>query len=457
MKSKEDEHLEFKEAKTQFDSTKLQHYCVALANEGGGKLILGVTDKKPRQVVGSQAFLNLDETKSKIFNKLRFRVEADEVLHPNGRVIVFDVPARPSGHPYNYDGKYLMRVGEELTAMSPDKLRKIFDEGKPDFLSQIAERNLSSDDVIRLLDTQIYFDLLKIPYPAERGGVLERFESAGLIIRRADRFEITNLGAVLFAKDLNSFETVKGKVPRVVVFEGKSKIKTRTDIFGRKGYVVGFENLVEYINTQLPSNQVIGKAFREDVKMFPEIAIRELVANALVHQDFEEQGIFVTIEIYSDRIEVRNPGLSPISTDRLIDSDKSRNETIAELMRRLRICERQGSGIDKVISSIETWQLPAPDFRNGEKHFTALLFSHVPLDEMSKKDKIRACYQHCSLKFMMNERMTNQTLRERFDLVESKADVSSQIIRNTIDAGKIKLEDPESTSRRYARYVPYWA
>jgi len=348
-------------------------------------------------------------------------------------------------------------VGEDLVPMSPEQLRKIFDEGKPDFLSQTAASGLSADDIVSLLDTQTYFDLLKIPYPAERSGVLERFENEKLIKKRGSKYEVTNLGAVLFAKDLNNFETVKSKAPRVVVYEGKSKLKTRTDRFGTRGYVFGFENLIEYINTQLPPNIIIGKAFREEYKMFPEIAVRELVANALIHQDFNEQGIFSMVEVYSDRMEISNPGVSPIATDRLIDGYQSRNEFLADLMRRLKICERQSSGIDKVINSVEAWQLPAPDFRNGEKQFKAILFSHISFDDMSRNDKIRACYQHCSLKYVMNEKMTNQSLRERFDISEAKSHLASRIIRDTLNAGIIKLDDPESTSKRYSRYVPYWA
>jgi ATP-dependent DNA helicase RecG len=457
MKADEGENLEFKEAKNQWDSTKLHRYCVALYNEGGGKLILGVNDAKPRKVVSSNAFLNLNDIKSKIFDKLHIRVDAEEVLHPDGRVVIFHVPPRPPATALHYEGSYLMRVGEDLVPMSADQLRKIFDEGKPDFLSQIARGDLSSDDIVLLLDTQIYFDLLKTPYPAQRKGVLERFESEKLIIKHGSKYEITNLGALLFAKELSNFETVKRKAPRVIVFDGKSKLKTRSDVFGIKGYIVGFEYLIDYINSRLPSNEVIGKAFREEVKMFPDIAIRELVANALIHQDFNEQGIFVTIEIYSDRMEIINPGLPPIDTDRLIDGYKSRNETLADLMRRLRICERQGSGIDKVIHSVEAWQLPAPDFRNGERRFDAVLFSHVPFDEMGRNDKIRACYQHCCLKYVMNEKMTNQSLRERFNLSEAKAHLASRVIKDTLTADMIKLDDPESTSKRYSRYIPYWA
>lgn len=458
MKADEGERLEFKAARSEWNQTKLNRYCVALANELGGKLILGVSDAKPRHVVGSNAFRNLNDAKSKVFDKLHIRVDAEEITHPDGRVLVFHIPSRPLGTPLHCDGEYLMRVGEDLVSMSPDQLRKIFDEGKPDFLSQVAVTGQSAEDVVRLLDTQIYFDLLTVPYPAERGTVLHRFESENLIIKGDSRYNITNLGALLFAKDLRNFETVKDKAPRVIVFEGNNKLnQIRSDIFGRMGYVVGFESLIDYIHSQLPSNEVIGKAFREDVKMFPPIAVRELVANALVHQDFQQDGILVSIEIYSDRMEINNPGLSPVSPDRLVDSYQSRNEKLADLMRRLRICERQGSGIDKVIGNVEVWQLPAPDFRNREKHFSAVLFSHVPFSEMSKNDKIRACFQHCALKYVMNEKMSNQSLRERFDLSDSQADIISGIIKNTVDEGLIKLEDPESTSKRYARYVPYWA
>lgn len=457
MKADEGERLEFKAARSEWNQTKLNRYCVALANELGGKLILGVSDAKPRKVVGSNAFRNLNDAKSKVFDKLHIRVDAEEIAHPDGRVLVFHIPSRPIGTPLHCDGEYLMRVGEDLVSMSPDQLRKIFDEGKPDFLSQIARDSLSGSDVISLLDTQTYFDLLKLPYPSQRSGVLARFEHENLIVKHGSKYNISNLGALLFAKDIKEFRTVAPKAPRVVAYKGKGKLKTSTDRFAGRGYVYGFENLIEYINTQLPPNILIGKAFREEHKMFPDIAVRELVANALIHQDFREDGMFVTVEIYDDRMEISNPGVPPIATDRLIDADKSRNESLADLMRRLRICERQGSGIDKVIVAVEAWQLPAPDFRAGEREFSVVLFSHADFEEMSRKDKVRACFQHCVLKYVMNEKMTNQSLRERFDLSEAKSHLASRVIRDTLDANMIKLDDPESTSRRYSRYVPYWA
>jgi ATP-dependent DNA helicase RecG len=143
--------------------------------------------------------------------------------------------------------------------------------------------------------------------------------------------------------------------------------------------------------------------------------------------------------------------------ERFIDEYRSRNERLADLMRRLGICEEKGSGVDKVVSAAEVFQLPAPDFRVGAMRTTAILFAHQELDRMDRNDRIRACYQHCCLRYVTNEQMTNQSLRDRFKLPESKVATISQILTSTVQAGKIKLADPSQTSTRYRSYLPYWA
>ena len=456
----ENERLEFKEAKQQFDSTKLLRYCVALANEGGGYFVLGVTDKLPRRVVGSKAFsslTHLNDIKARIVAKLRIRVEVFELLHPDGRVLVFDIPSRPTGQPLDYEGAYLMRSGEDLVPMTADFLKRIFAEGDPDWALRPALVDCDSETVVRLLDTQSYFDLLKFPYPATREAVLDRFASEKLIERSGGLWTITNLGAILFAKMLDQFNLLVRKAPRVIVYEGKHKLKTVSDYQGKSGYAVGFERLLEYINALVPSNEVIELALRREVKMFPEIALRELLANALIHQDLNETGASVMVELYEDRLEISNPGQPFISPDRFIDAYRSRNERLADIMRRLGICEEKGSGIDKVIQAAEVYQLPAPDFRVGECRTTAVLFAHRVFDEMDRNDRIRACYQHCCLRYVMNERMTNPSLRERFNLPEKKSQLISQVIAATIEAGQIKLADPTQLSTRYRSYTPFWA
>lgn len=456
----ETEHLEFKEAKQQYDANKLLRYCVALANERGGYLVLGVSDKLPRQVVGSQAFsatTELNDIKARIVEKLHIRVDTVELMHPLGRVLVFDIPSRPVGHPLDFDGTYLMRAGEDLVAMTPDQLRRIFAEGEEDWSLRPAMIGCDGDKVVQLLDTQSYFDLLNLPYPATREAVLERFSGEHLIERTGEGWNITNLGALLFAKKLDQFDKLARKAPRVIVYEGTNKLKTKADKPGNKGYAVGFQGLVEYINGLVPSNEVIEQALRREVKMFPEIAVRELVANALIHQDVAESGASVMVELYDDRMEISNPGKPFIPPDRFIDEYRSRNERLADLMRRLGICEEKGSGVDKVIQAAEVYQLPAPDFRVGEIRTSAVLFAHKDFEQMDKADRVRASYQHCCLRYVMNEKMTNQSLRERFKLSEKKSESVSRAIRDSIEAGKIKLADPDATSLRYRSYIPFWA
>ena len=453
----EHQRLEFKEAKTQFDNRKLYKYCVALANEGGGHLLLGIEDAPPRRVVGTAAFNDPVDMAAKMFQTLGFRVDIEEVSHPDGRVIVFHIPGRPLGTVYDFEGAYLMRAGEELVPMSEDRLRAIFAEGQPDWLSQSAMQDCDDDKVVQLLDTQSYFDLLHLPYPVDRAGVLERFKSEKLIQREGAGWSITNLGGVLFAKKLEQFDRLARKATRVIVYEGTNKLKTKSDRSGAKGYAVGFQGLVEFINGLVPSNEVIEQALRREVKMFPEIAVRELVANALIHQDFTESGMSVMVEIYDDRMEISNPGKPFISPDRFIDEYQSRNERLADLMRRLGICEEKGSGVDKVIQAAEAFQLPAPDFRVGEKRTSVVLFGHKDFEDMDRNDRIRATYQHSCLRYVMNEKMTNQSLRERFKLPEDKVATVSQIIAATVDAGRVKIADPSQTSTRYRNYIPFWA
>ncbi|MEJ2794962.1 ATP-binding protein [Iodobacter sp. LRB] len=455
---RENEHLEFKEARNQYDSNKLLKYCVAFANEGGGHLVFGVTDKPPRQVVGSKAIPNREATIAIILEKLRIRVEITELQHSDGRVVIFEIPSRPQGQPLHLDGAYLMRAGEELQPMTPDQLRKIFDEGKPDWLALSAKTDASADDVIALLDTQTWFELLKLPYPTTREGVLERLRGEGLIVQSNRGWQISNLAAILLAKRLDAFPSdVARKAARVVIYEGTGKLKTREDKTGQRGYAVGFESLVDFVHSSAPRNHMVEQVLREEVKMFPKQALRELIANALVHQDFEATGASAMIEMYSDRIEISNPGQPPIQVERFIDEYRSRNERLADLMRRMGICEEKGSGIDKVIDAAEVFQLPAPDFRVGETRTTALLFAHQEFNDMSKKDRIRACYQHCCLMYVNNQRMSNESMRKRFDLSEKKTATVSLIIGAAKEAKLIKADDSESSSTRYARYLPYWA
>ena len=214
--------------------------------------------------------------------------------------------------------------------------------------------------------------------------------------------------------------------------------------------------MLSWINSQLPSNEEIGQAIRSKVTMYPEIAVREIVANMLVHQDLSEKG-FPMVEIYSDRIDISNPGQPIISIERFIDEYNSRNYSLADLMRRLGICEEVGSGLDKTVAAIEIFQLPPLRINVQESRTTVTLFSYRKYSELNKQERICACYQHACLKYVTNEKMTNQTLRDRLGIEKQNYPMASRIIKDTIAEGLIKDDKADNKSRNNKGYIPFWA
>ena len=216
-----------------------------------------------------------------------------------------------------------------------------------------------------------------------------------------------------------------------------------------------FEGIIKYINTIIPKNEIIGEALRKEVSMYPELAIREAVANSLVHQDFNISGTGPMVEIYTDRIEITNPGKPLVKIDRFIDNPpKSRNEQLASFLRRIGVCEERGSGFDKIVYSTEIYQLPAPKIEVYDEDTKVTLYAHMAYEDMSKEDKIRACYMHACLKYVSNEHLTNASLRKRFGITQNS--VVSKVIKKALDDGKIKPYDKD-TAPRYMKYIPYWA
>lgn len=337
----------------------------------------------------------------------------------------------------------------------PEKQAKIWKKDTTPFEKEIAKDNLNASDITKFLSTETYFDLMKLPYPSNQEAVIEKFIEDGLVVK-SKGYAITKLGALLFAKQLKDFESVERKSVRVIVYKGKNKVETEREQIGGKGYALGFEGLVEWINSQLPANEEIGKALRKETRMYPEIAIRELVANALIHQDLTEKG-FPMVEIFADRIEISNPGRPLVTPDRFIDAYLSRNEKLADLMRRMGFCEEKGSGLDKVIFYNELFQLPPIYVVVAENRTKITMYSYKTLNDLDKKEKIRACYQHACLKYVSNEKMTNQSLRERFKIEDQNAAIASRIIGVALRAGVIKEDDPESKSRKFKSYIPIWA
>jgi len=468
--SKENEWTEFKE--NYYEPQLIGEYISALSNSAclenreyaylvfGIKNIthniVGTSFKPSKEKIGNQELENWLATL--LEPKIDFKIFEFEINEKS--LALFQIDST-TNTPVKFKGEAFIRVGSYKKKLKdhPEKERKIWQKVRHIvFEKEYAEKNITSDQVLKLLSYPTVFTLLEIPLPPNKDAILEKLEEEKLIERRLDRYHITNMGAILFANDLNDFDALGRKAPRVVIYKGKNRLNTIKEQIGAKGYGLGFEGLVNYVNDKLPSNEEIGRVFRKEVRVYPELAIRELVANAIIHQDFTITGTSPMIEIFEDRIEITNPGKPLIDTQRFIDhSPESRNEMLASFMRRMNFCEERGSGIDKVIFQVEVFQLPAPEFISGDNFTRAILFSPKSLRQMDRMDKIRATYQHCSLKYVSGEFMTNQTLRERFEVEEKNYSIVSRIIRDSIKEGFIKDYDPGNKSRKYAKYIPFWA
>ena len=382
-------------------------------------------------------------------------------LNLDGHSVVLLEIGRAFRHPVRFQNEAFIRVGQVKKPLkdAPERERELWRILDRTLFEDLpAVEHISSDEVLRMLDYTVYFDLLELPLPANREGILTALKNDNLIRAcEAGGWDITNLGAILFAKKLGDFPQLKRKAIRVIQYRGAGRTDTLREQEISKGYASGFEGLITYIHGLLPVNEVIEKALRKTVAVFPELAVRELVANALIHQAFFVTGAGPMVEIFDDRIEITNPGEPLVDTQRFVDTPpKSRNETLASMMRRFRICEERGSGIDKVIAQIEIYQLPAPLFEVPEGFTRVVLFAHKPLIAMDKAERVRACYLHACLKYVSREFLTNASLRERFGVEEKNKAAVSRYFREAVDAGVIK-PFYEDAARKLMKYVPFWA
>ena len=231
----------------------------------------------------------------------------------------------------------------------------------------------------------------------------------------------------------------------------------REDI-SKKGYASEFEHLLKYIEALTPTEERIGDdGLRDKTVAYPELAIREIVANALVHQDFTVSGTGPTIEIFANRIEIINSGIPLVDIKRIVDNPpKSRNEKLASLMRRFRICEELGTGWDKIVMACEMLKLPAPKIELYDDSTKVTLFSAVKFSNLSLEDKLWAVYLHACVMHIQGEQLTNSSLRNRFDLPSTSAGSISRLIKEAVNKNLIKPLDP-TTSNKYMKYIPVWA
>jgi len=467
----EDECVEFKH--NNCDPSEIGQYISAIGNsaalrgEEAGFIVWGVEDGT-RRLVGTtfkprQAKIGNEELENWLATQLTprndFRIY--EFVECGVPVVVFEVP-RPMNCPIRFKTEAYIRCGsyKKLLRDFPDKERKLWHSfSHAAFEAHRAVEALDADDAIDLLDYPSYFLLVKERLPTARAPILERLVAEKFLLTRDNvRYDVTNLGAILFARRLDQIHGLGRKVLRVVVYPADDRIHGTKEQLGTKGYAVGFSGAVDWIMDQLPQHEEVQQALRVSKSAYPRIAVRELLANALIHQDFTLTGTGPLVEIFANRIEITNPGVPLVDTMRFIDQPpRSRNEAVAAFMRRIAICEERGSGIDKVVSSVEEFLLPAPEFSVVGENVRTVLHGPRRLADMSREDRVRACYQHACLNCVSGRTTTNTSLRRRFSIEDRNYAMASRIIADALSANVIKRDNPESRSKKHAKYLPFWA
>ena len=467
---RETEWIEFKE--NTYKAEEIGEYLSALANSAAmtGKahayIVWGISDKD-HTVVGTtfkprSAKVGNEELENWLLRLLAPRIYFNffELIIDDRAIVVLEVE-RAFRHPVQFKGQEYIRVGSYKKKLKefPEKERalwRIFDQTP--FESRIAVERVDDDTVLELLDYPAYFELFGRPLPRNLLGILDALQRDGLIYRcDAGGWDVPNLAMMLFAKRFCDFPKLSRKAVRVIQYKGHSRIETLREQAGTKGYACGFEGLIGFISGLLPVNEVIQGALRRTVPLFPEPAVRELVANALIHQDFFVVGSGPMVEIFEDRIEITNPGTPLIDVQRFVDSPpRSRNESLASFMRRIGICEERGSGWDKVAFQSEVYQLPAPLAEVAGDNTRVVLFAPRPLANMDKRERVRAAYLHACLRYVNREYLTNTSMRARFGIEVKNSAKASRLIAEAVKDGAIVPADPKAAPK-LMRYVPWWA
>lgn len=464
------EWVEFKQNNT--DPAEIGQYISAIANSAAlhdehvGFVVWGIEDNTHR-VVGTTFQPKTAKKGNQLLeiwlaNLLSPRVDFRflEGMVREKRVVVLQIPCATVA-PVSFEGEEYVRIGSSKTKLRGhiEKERKLWHRfTRVSFEDGVARSDVSSAHVMRLLSHEAYFELLGQPVPTSPEAVRARFEDEDFVRKNpSGGYDITNLGAIALARDLRAVG-LERKAVRLIFYSGDARYQTQKEIAGTEGYASGFKRMMESLNTQLPANELVEDALRTQVPMYPPLALRELVANALIHQDFSLTGTGPMIEVFDGRVEISNPGRPLIDPQRFLDATpRSRNEKLAALLRRFGICEERGSGIDKVFFQAELYQLAPPDFRVNEEHTIAVLYAPRSLSRMDRSERVRACYQHAGLQWVAHGHLTNASLRNRFRISAANAAIASRIIGEAIEAGLIKPDDPENRSRKHARYVPFWA
>ena len=461
--------IDWKESLSPKNDQLCRHLSAFANHPGGGCLVFGIQD-----ITGKVVGINSAEVQAvveKLANLARDGVEPviaiDHAVAPfQGATLLLVYVPESSLKPVHVRGKSIedsyLRSGGTTRQASRQELGSLMLSSKiPRWEELRASTLMPGEAVLRSLHYERIARLLGRPVPESADGVLHWLTGEKMISPcNGSGYYVTNLGAVAAARELASFDDVARKALRIIKYSDRNKTATEKEFVITEGYAVGFEKMIETVELLLPESEIIRKGLRVSQKIYPSDALREIIANALIHQDFTIRGTGPRVEIFSDRIEVSNPGLllPTKKLERLIGTQpESRNETLAAKFRLYHICEERGSGLEKAVRLIELFGLPPVRFQEMDNSFKITLYAPRDFLQMAPGERVEAAYQHATLRYLDNHALTNTSLRERLRLSERQRSQVTKVITEAIQAGKLKPKSPEIGAKKFAEYLPWWA
>jgi predicted HTH transcriptional regulator len=468
----ETEWVEFKCNNT--NPERIAHYISGLSNvatlyeKPKAYLLWGVEDRT-HKIVGTdfeyrkmkKGDEELEAWLAKMVNpKINFKF-FEIPMEDDKTVVLLEIPCAET-EPTKFTSVAYIRVGSNLKPLvgfrdKEMELWRKFDTTPYEL--RVACDNISDDVLVELLDYSGYYKKLEIPIPANRVKVFDDLQNEKFIKKdEAGNWSITNLGALMIASSLKKFEHLARKAIRVVWYKSNNRLEAIREREFAEGYACSHEDIIQYIMTIIPQEEVIIESIRKSVLGFPEIAIRELLANTMIHQALEQRGTSPLVEVFSDRIEFSNAGAPLVAIERIVDAvPLTRNENIAGFMHKCGICEERGSGYDKIVTATSENEMLAPRIENQSNQFTkVVLFAKIPFNLTTKEDRIRTCYMQACLAYISFSAIGNIDIRIIFGIEEKEKYKASRVIKDTLEAGLIKPID-EKAAPRYMKYIPHWA
>ena len=394
--SESEDHIEFKEAKRNYPFSGGKHtdpkdrrhcvlgYIAALANERGGRLVLGMADRVPHTVVGSNCAENkVGELVDEIYKRLGIRVQYEELYSDEGkRVLVLIVPSRPIGRLLKFEGVPLMRTGESLREMSDAEIFRILSEQEPDFSAQICEGLTMAD-----LDKEA-IKAMKSRYADKQKNVTFRNSPDEQVLTDLELLKSGKLNYAALVL-LGKSEAIRRYLPQnniVVEFRMNHSMIQYT---ARKEFqlplFIAVDEVWEYINQPASNPQLHYNdgPYIFDIPSFNEEVVREAILNAVCHRSMKIQSD-VVIKQYPDTLTITNAGGFPSGVDAnniLIINSTPRSKLMSEILQKTGLVERSGQGVDKMFYHCILEGKALPDFSGTDPYQVSLTFKAPILDE----------------------------------------------------------------------------